>query len=103
MKMKISFIDYTPDVEANHDQLSEYIDDSFIVKFFYVARHEDGTFYYVLTFFCNRKEISVFSCSFALVRDLAEDISKFADFFYSKFQIELPFPETLKDNNETQH
>lgn len=92
MEIEITLRKFFTDSEDDFNRLSSFYHGSIKVDSFFVGRLKDDSFYWCLRLDRGDLKITVFSLDFALVRDITEDISKIADFFYSRYQIELPFP-----------
>ena len=93
MEIEITIRNFHTDSETDFKRLSSFYH-GFNIKVdgFFVGRLKDGSYYWCLRLDRGDLKISVFSIDFALVRNITEDIAKVADFFYSKYNAELPFP-----------
>ena len=93
---------FNPDSEVDLEHLANLINGySFKADSFYVATLNNDRFYWTLKFKKADLIVTVYSMEFALSRDILKDISTLADFFYSRYIVELPFPRFFEptENN----
>ena len=102
MEKELIFKKFHPDFEGDLNQFAYFISGSeFSVSSFYVATLNDGRYYWTLKICKGDFTVTIFSNEFALVRELLTDLRALADFFYSRYIIELPFPRFFEstENN----
>lgn len=93
MEKELIIKNFTPYFERDLEYLANLINGyNFKADSFYVAILDDGRFYWTLKFKKADLIVTIFSMEFALARDILKDISTLADFFYSRYTIELQFP-----------
>lgn len=93
---------FHPEFEGDLKQLANVVSGSeFKPTSFYVSTVNDGRYYWTLKFCKSDLTVTIYSNEFALVRELLTDLRALADFFYSRYIIELPFPRFFEstDNN----
>ena len=93
MEKELIFKKLHPDIEGDLKQLAYTINELEVkVSAFYVATLDNGRYYWTLKFCQGDLTVTIYSNEFALVKELLTDLRALADFFYSRYIIELPFP-----------
>lgn len=102
MEKELIIKKFNPDLVVDLEYLATLINGyNFKADSFYVATLNDGRFYWTLKFKKADLIVTIYSMEFALARDILKDISTLADFFYSRYIVELPFPRFFEptENN----
>lgn len=100
MEIEINLHKFMTDSQSDMKKLANYFNGFNIQpRLFFIARRNDGSYYWSLKISRGDCTFNIFSIDFALVRNISSDIYQICDFFYREYQIELPFPRYEPSEN----